>query len=83
MKSINNVKKATRRISRKIKDIDETLKGHYRGSSLSDDKLWELEKSRSILAEKLRLLEKVIPKIPKMTNEELAKITSELREYWI
>jgi septal ring factor EnvC (AmiA/AmiB activator) len=80
MRSINRIKKAMRNINKKIIDIDKMLNNKsYQDSLLMCNK----KKERNSLEEQNRLLEKVIPKIPRMTTEQINAVTNDIREHWL
>ena len=75
MRSINRIKKAVRNIRKKIIDIDKMLNNKsYQDSMLMCNK----KKEKNSLEEQIRLLEKVIPKIPRMTDVQINAVTNEL-----
>jgi hypothetical protein len=80
MRSINRIKKAVRNIRKKIIDIDKMLNNKsYQDSMLMCNK----KKEKNSLEEQIRLLEKVIPKIPRMTDVQINAVTNDIREHWL
>ena len=41
------------------------------------------KKEKNSLEEQIRLLEKVIPKIPRMTDVQINEVTNDIREHWL
>tara|TARA_B110001454_G_C12335824_1_gene273852 strand:+ start:288 stop:461 length:174 start_codon:yes stop_codon:yes gene_type:complete len=41
------------------------------------------KKEKNSLEEQIRLLEKVIPKIPRMTDVQINAVTNDIREHWL
>ena len=80
MRSINRIKKAMRSIRKKIIVIDKMLNNKsYQDSMLMCNK----KKEKNSLEEQIRLLEKVIPKIPRMTDVQINEVTNDIREHWL
>ena len=80
MRSINRIKKAVRNIRKKIIEIDKMLNNKsYQDSMLMCNK----KKEKNSLEEQIRLLEKVIPKIPRMTDVQINAVTNDIREHWL
>jgi len=80
MRSINRIKKAMRSIRKKIIEIDKMLNNKsYQDSMLMCNK----KKEKNSLEEQIRLLEKVIPKIPRMTDVQINAVTNDIREHWL
>tara|TARA_R110002051_G_scaffold90119_1_gene158752 strand:- start:1733 stop:1945 length:213 start_codon:yes stop_codon:yes gene_type:complete len=69
-----------RNIRKKIIDIDKMLNNKsYQDSMLMCNK----KKEKNSLEEQIRLLEKVIPKIPRMTDVQINAVTNDIREHWL
>ena len=60
--------------------IDKMLNNKsYQDSMLMCNK----KKEKNSLEEQIRLLEKVIPKIPRMTDVQINAVTNDIREHWL
>ena len=60
--------------------IDKMLNNKsYQDSMLMCNK----KKEKNSLEEQIRLLEKVIPKIPRMTDVQINEVTNDIREHWL
>tara|TARA_R110000765_G_scaffold210922_1_gene316025 strand:- start:54 stop:266 length:213 start_codon:yes stop_codon:yes gene_type:complete len=69
-----------RSIRKKIIEIDKMLNNKsYQDSMLMCNK----KKEKNSLEEQIRLLEKVIPKIPRMTDVQINAVTNDIREHWL
>jgi len=81
MRDINRIKKATRAIRKKVEEMNMKLE------SMRNDretvKLHDRLQKRDTLVEQLRLLEKTIPNMHKLTDKQIYDISAELREHWI
>jgi hypothetical protein len=81
MRDINRIKKATRAIRKKVEELNMKLESMEsdRETVKSHDRL----KKRDSLVEQLRLLERTIPNMHKLTDQQIYDISTELREHWI